>query len=66
MIELYKFGPAFGLRETGPFALKTIAYMRLAGIPFTEHIEVDPRKAPKKKFPILSMGINRLGILHSL
>ena len=45
MIELYKFGPAFGLRETGPFALKTIAYMRLAGIPFTEHIEVDPRKA---------------------
>lgn len=51
MIELYKFGPAFGLRETGPFALKTIAYMRLAGIPFTEHIEVDPRKAPKKKIP---------------
>ena len=39
MIELYKFGPAFGLRETGPFVLKTMSYMRLAGIEFTEHVE---------------------------
>lgn len=28
MIELYKFGPAFGLRETGPFVLKLMAYIR--------------------------------------
>ena len=42
MIELYKFGPAFGLRETGPFVLKTMSYMRLAGIEFTEHVETDP------------------------
>jgi len=53
MIELYKFGPAFGLREVGPFALKTITYMRLAGIPFTEHVEGDPRKAPKQKIPYI-------------
>ena len=52
MIELYKFGPAFGLRETGPFVLKTMSYMRLAGIEFTEHVETDPRKAPKKKNPL--------------
>jgi len=53
MIELYKFGPAFGLREVGPFALKLIAYMRLANIPFSEKIEADPRKAPKKKIPYI-------------
>lgn len=53
MIELYKFGPAFGLRETGPFALKTMTYMRLAGIPFTEHVQTDPRKAPKGKIPYI-------------
>jgi len=53
MIKLYKFGPAFGLRETGPFVLKTMAYMKLAGIPFTEHVQGDPRKAPKKKIPYI-------------
>ena len=54
MIELYKFGPAFGLRETGPFVLKTLAYMKLAGIPFTEQVQGDPRKAPKKKIPYIN------------
>ena len=54
MIELYKFGPAFGLRETGPFVLKVMGYMRLAGIPFREHVQDDPRKAPKKKIPYIS------------
>lgn len=53
MIELYKFGPAFGLRETGPFVLKTLAYMKLAGIPFTQIVDGDPRKAPKKKMPYI-------------
>jgi len=54
MIELYKFGPAFGLRETGPFVLKVMAYMRLAGIPFKDIVQGDPRKAPKKKIPYIS------------
>jgi len=53
MIELCKFGPAFGLRETGPFALKVISYMRLADIPFKEVVQGDPRKAPKKKIPYI-------------
>lgn len=53
MIELYKFGPAFGLRETGPFVLKTLSYMRLADIPFKEIVQGDPRKAPKKKVPYI-------------
>ena len=53
MIKLYKFGPAFGLRETGPFVLKTMAYMKLAGIPFEEAVQGDPRKAPKGKIPYI-------------
>jgi len=53
MIKLYKFGPQFGLREAGPFALKTITYMRLAGIEFSEHLQPDPRKAPKNKIPYI-------------
>lgn len=54
MITLYKFGPAFGLLETGPFVLKTMTYMKLAGIPFEEVVQGDPRKAPKKKIPYIS------------
>lgn len=53
MIKLYKFGPGFGLRETGPFVLKTMTYMRLARVPFEEQIQGDPRKAPKKKIPYI-------------
>lgn len=53
MIKLYKFGQAFGLRETGPFVLKLMAYMRLAEIEFSEHVQGDPRKAPKKKIPYI-------------
>lgn len=61
MIKLYKFGPAFGLRETGPFVLKTMSYMRLAGIPFEENVQGDPRKAPKKKIPYISDDGKEIG-----
>ena len=61
MIKLYKFGPAFGLRETGPFVLKTMAYMKLAGIPFEEVVQGDPRKAPKKKIPYISDDGEEIG-----
>jgi len=61
MIKLYKFGPAFGLRETGPFVLKTMAYMKLAGVPFEEIVQGDPRKAPKKKIPYISDDGEEIG-----
>ena len=61
MIKLYKFGPAFGLRETGPFVLKTMAYMKLAGIPFEDIVQGDPRKAPKKKIPYISDDGQEIG-----
>lgn len=61
MIKLYKFGPAFGLRETGPFVLKTMAYMKLAGIPFEDIVQGDPSKAPKKKIPYISDDGEEIG-----
>lgn len=61
MIKLYKFGPGFGLRETGPFVLKTMAYMRLVGIPFEDHIQTDPRKAPKGKIPYIEDDGEQIG-----
>lgn len=61
MIELYKFGPAFGLRETGPFVLKTMAYMRLAEIPFKGIVQGDPRKAPKQKIPYILDAGEKIG-----
>jgi len=61
MITLYKFGPAFGLRETGPFVLKLMAYMRLCGIEFTEEVQGDPRKAPKGKIPYIKDGDQEIG-----
>lgn len=61
MIELYKFGPAFGLRETGPFVLKVMSYMRLAGIPFSDTVQGDPRKAPKKKIPYINDDGTEIG-----
>jgi len=61
MIKLYKFGPAFGLRETGPFVLKVMAYMKLAGIPFEDIVQGDPRKAPKKKIPYISDDGDEIG-----
>ena len=61
MITLYKFGPAFGLRETGPFVLKLMAYMRLCGIDFTEEVQGDPRKAPKGKIPYIKDGDALIG-----
>lgn len=61
MITLYKFGPAFGLREVGPFVLKLVTYMRLCGIEFTEEVQSDPRKAPKGKIPYISDNGTEIG-----
>lgn len=61
VITLYKFGPAFGLRETGPFVLKLMAYMRLCGIEFAEEVQGDPRKAPKGKIPYIKDGDEEIG-----
>jgi glutathione S-transferase len=53
MIELYNFRPAYGLPSASPFVLKVDAYLRMTGIPFKVVIKNDPRKAPKKKLPVI-------------
>ena len=61
MITLYRFGPAFGIRELGPFVLKTISYLRLADIEFSQEIQSDPRKAPKGKIPYINHDGKEIG-----
>ena len=62
MIKLYKFGPAYGLRETGPFVLKLMAYMKLAGFHFLNIGRLILERLPRKRYPILSMRGRRLAI----
>ncbi|MBG1231225.1 glutathione S-transferase family protein [Aestuariivirga litoralis] len=52
MLELYVFGPYFGLPDGSPFCLKALTLMKMSGLPF------EPRKmkfgeAPKGKAPYL-------------
>ena len=49
---LHVFGPAFGLPDASPFAMKGDMLMKLSGLDYrVEHGDVT--KAPKKKFPVL-------------
>ncbi len=55
MMQLLKFGPAFGVPDLSPFVLKLETYLRLAGFEYTP-VNGDVRKAPKKKLPVLIDG----------
>jgi glutathione S-transferase len=52
MIRLHAFGPAFGLVDPSPFAMKVHGLLRLAKLPY-ERIRGDVQKAPKHKLPVL-------------
>ncbi len=56
MIQLYALPPAFGLRNTGPFALKCEMALVHLGVDFEIVHEGDPRKGPKGKMPFLKDG----------
>lgn len=49
---LQVFGPAFGLPDPSPFAMKADMLMKLSGLDYTTRAD-DVTKAPKKKFPVL-------------
>jgi glutathione S-transferase len=49
---LHIFGPAFGLPDPSPFAMKGDMLMKLSGLDYRTHAG-DVTKAPKKKFPVL-------------
>ncbi len=54
MIELYSFGPKFGLPDPSPFVLKIDAFLRLSGIDFESKADFNNlQKAPKNKLPFI-------------
>lgn len=55
MLTLYQFPSIWGLPNTSPFCLKVETYLRLAEIPYEVRAVMDPRKAPKGKFPFIKI-----------
>lgn len=60
-LRVFTFGPDWGLPTVGPFALKLLAWLRLAGIPYEQVIEENPRKGPKGKNPWIELNGERIG-----
>jgi glutathione S-transferase len=60
-IRVFCFSPAWGLPTMGPFALKLIAWLKLAGIEHELVHEDNPGKGPKGKSPWIENGSLRMG-----
>lgn len=60
-LRVFTFGPDWGLPTVGPFALKLLAWLKLAGIPYEQVIEANPRKGPKGKNPWIELDGERIG-----
>jgi glutathione S-transferase len=60
-LRVYTFSPAWGLPTSGPFALKLLAWLKLAGIDYEQVFEDDPRKGPLGKSPWIEFDGQRLG-----
>jgi glutathione S-transferase len=60
MITLHSSGPAFGLPDSSPFAIKVLILLKLANLDFVlaEH---DLKQAPKGKIPYIQDGDLTLG-----
>ena len=56
MIQLYGFGPAWGLPDCSHFVVKVDSYLRMAELPYT-HVPWqsfhDLQNAPQGKFPYI-------------
>jgi glutathione S-transferase len=61
-IRVYTFANLFqGLPAGGPFDLKLLAWLNLAGIPYDHQFQDDTRKGPKGKNPWIELGSERIG-----
>lgn len=60
-LTVYAFSPAWGLPSSGPFAIKLIAWLRLAGLPHEVRYENDTRKGPKGKNPWIELDGELMG-----
>jgi glutathione S-transferase len=61
MLRVFTFSPLWGLPSTGPFALKLLAWLNLAQIPYEQVYEDNPRKGPKGKNPWIEFEGERIG-----
>ncbi len=55
-MKLTVYPPGFGEISGSPFAAKAIALMEMSGQAYELDVNPDPRKSPKKKFPVLQDG----------
>lgn len=61
-IRVHTFSNLFqGLPAGGPFDLKLLAWLNLAGIPYKHDFQNDTRKGPKGKNPWIALGDERVG-----
>ncbi len=60
-LRVFTFTPDWGLPTVGPFALKLVAWLELARIPYEQVIEGNPRKGPKGKNPWIELNGERIG-----
>ncbi len=60
-IRVFTFAPDWGLPTVGPFALKLLAWLELAGVPYVQVVEPNPRKGPKGKNPWIELDGEPIG-----
>jgi glutathione S-transferase len=60
-LKVFTFAPDWGLPTVGPFALKLLAWLELAGLPYELVFEANPRKGPKGKNPWIELDGERIG-----
>ncbi len=60
-LAVFTFSGDWGLPSTGPFALKLLKWLDLAGIQYRQAIENNPAKGPKGKNPWIELDGERIG-----
>ncbi|WIJ23423.1 glutathione S-transferase family protein [Devosia sp. RR2S18] len=59
-LRVFTFSPDWGLPTNGPFALKLLAWLSLAKIPYEQVIENNSSKGPKGKSPWVELDGERI------
>ena len=65
MLQLYVYGPKFGLPDGSPFCIKALTLMQMSGLAF-ETRQMSFKQAPKKKAPYLVDGNEVIADSHFL
>lgn len=60
-LVVFTFSPGWGLPTTGPFALKLIKWLEIAGVPYRQSFEDLSGKGPKGKNPWVELDGQRIG-----